>query len=119
MWLPNFFKDIARILRSGGLCLAAIDAYVGDAPSAALARQLRPYLEIPQRPDVGLQLLQPASIDGSIRFSCRYATNSDITMHQWNRLAPALKDTRIRTQSVSIKAVWRKPTELSRAQAPG
>lgn len=106
--LLKSFKDISRVLKVGGLCFAAIDLYLGNNACDTVARRIQLYLDIGQDAEVGLNLLNSPVINKDIKFSCSFATNSDITMHKWNSIAPKLKEVRANNQSVSIKAVWEK-----------
>ena len=109
--LEDFFGDSARLLRPGGQIIHAIDLYVHDADSTAEHRQqtkarIARYLSFGDRPDLRLRFTQPPRITEEVSFRCSYATNSDIAMNHWNRVAPALRPVREIAQSVSIKAEW-------------
>lgn len=109
--LEDFFADSARLLRPGGQIVHAIDLYVYDADSADEHRQktrsrISKYLSFGDRPDLRLRFTQPPQVTDDVFFRCSYATNSDIAMNQWNRVAPALRSVREIAQSVSIKAEW-------------
>lgn len=98
--LDACFADCHRILKPGGLLLHAIDLYISDAPSA-LTETIDLYRVAIEKQD--FEWLTPPAIDNSTTFRCDYASNSDLTMSQWNRIAPALKSVRETHQSVSIK----------------
>lgn len=109
--LEAFFADSARVLRTGGLLLHAIDLYVFDEDSMFPRRQqgaarLRQYLAFGDRPDLGLRFRASPAIDEGVSFRCSFASNSDLAMNNWNRIVPDLRPMREVTQSVSIKAEW-------------
>lgn len=104
--LEAFWADHARVLAPGGLALHAIDLYIGDEPSPAVARRLQHYRELPAR--FGLEMVEPPAFDGAPVFRCDMASNSDWGMWRWNKTIPALRDTRAASQSVSLAMVLRK-----------
>lgn len=111
--LEPFFADSARVLRPGGLVLHAIDLYVFDedavCPHLDKSRvRLRQYLGFANRPDLGIRFRASPSIDENVSFRCSFATNPDLAMNHWNRIAPDLRPAREIAQSVSIKAEWTK-----------
>ncbi|TVQ31225.1 MAG: hypothetical protein EA376_10155 [Phycisphaeraceae bacterium] len=59
-------------------------------------------------PEHGLEWIGPPRIDSSVTFRCDHASNSDMTMANWNHIAPRLREQREVSQSVSIAAGWRK-----------
>lgn len=109
--LETLFADSARVLRPGGLLLHAIDLYVFDQDTETQHRdqgrvRLRKYLRFGDHPDLGLRFRVSATIDENVSFRCSYATNPDLAMNQWNRIAPDLRPVREVAQPVSIKAEW-------------
>lgn len=102
--LADFFLDLSRIMKKGGRTIHAIDIYLEDEERKYSF--VEDILKIPLK--AGLKLVQPAAISSALKFSCRYASNSDATMYNWNKIAPQLADLRCKAQSVSIKAIWEK-----------
>lgn len=100
--LGDCFADCYRILKPGGLMLHAIDLYISAQPTS-LTAVIDGYRQATQTP--GFKWLNPPQIDNNTTFQCHYASNSDLTMSQWNRIAPNLRDIRKTHQSVSIKLV--------------
>ena len=98
--LNDCFSDCYRILKPGGLMLHAIDLYISDQPTS-LTAVIDGYRQATQKP--GFKWLKPPQIDNDTTFQCRYASNSDLTMSQWNRIVPSLREIRKTHQSVSIK----------------
>lgn len=116
--LEPFFADSARVLRTDGLLLHAIDLYVYDDDAVFPRRQqgearLRQYLQFGDRPDLGLRFRANPSIDETVSFRCSFASNSDLAMNNWNRIVPDLRPMREITQSVSIRAEWVKTGPLA------
>lgn len=109
-YLDKFFHDCARLLKSGGRMVHAIDTYVFDpidrpAPGMdEFAQRIRKYLEYADRPDIGIRLVEPAKIDAELVFSCRYASLPDNIMYKWQQNRSTIK--REIGQLVSIKAEW-------------
>ncbi len=95
----DFLEDLCRILRVGGKTIHAIDMYVGDEPIPAAQHRLDLYRNWLTR--AGVRPLGPIEARDAV-FSSAMATNPDLTLWHWNRAAPALKDLRARTQSVSL-----------------
>lgn len=111
--LEAFMADSARVLKTGGQILHAIDLYVFDADSDHQYRQtmrdrVRSYLDFSDRPDLRLRLREDPAVGDDVHFRCSYASNTDLAMNQWNRSVPALRGVRQAAQSVSLKAEWRK-----------
>lgn len=111
--LDAIFADCARILKPGGQLVQAIDLYMPDAidkdaPEHQYSRPRLPlYLKAAQ--NAGFELKEPAAIDGDACFRGWHASNSDATLYAWNSVAPKLRATRERAQSVALKAWWVKP----------
>lgn len=105
--LPDFFKDMARILKPGGKCIHAIDAYLGDF-GYKNNPQIDIYRTVAKENFLPLEFIHEPQIDSKSAFCCRYASNSDITLYHWNKTVPAMVDIRNNSQSVSIKAIWEK-----------
>ena len=99
--LCEFFKDIERILKPGGMSFHAIDCYIGDEVSA------RPiwmaYLNSISSSCSNLKLLMPPSINEKTVFCSDMASDPDINMWMRNKIAPQLSLVRNNHQCVSIK----------------
>lgn len=110
----DFFKDIARVLRPGGLTAHAIDLYVFDrerldesAPRYA-KRRMDLYQDTTRLTEGQLRFkLKPGAGNEPV-FRCDYASNSDREMLAWNRYAPSLTHIRAISQSVTLLAEWEK-----------
>jgi SAM-dependent methyltransferase len=107
-YLAGFFKDMARILKNGGLCIHAIDVYLGDSEYIRKNPQIDIYRTVGKENGIPLEFIDQPQIDATSVFSCRYASNSDMCMYNWNKSVPGLVNVRNNSQSVSIKAVWEK-----------
>jgi SAM-dependent methyltransferase len=105
--LPDFFKDMVRILKPGGLCIHAIDAYLGDS-GYKNNQQIDIYKTVVKENCLPLEFIHQPKIDATSAFCCRYASNSDATIYGWNKIVPKIVDIRNNSQSVSIKAIWKK-----------
>lgn len=105
--LPAFFADAARILKPGGLLLHAIDLYVFDQPNPR-NQIVDAYRKVADDPALNLHWIEPPRADSSITFKCDFASNPDMTLAQWNQIAPRLRAQREIAQSVSLKAAWTK-----------
>lgn len=108
--LHNFFLDIFRILKPGGRSYHAIDVYLGDDPSENrnYIFRLKRYIDIIR--EIGYKLDEEPGFEiEQARFRSSYATNSDLTMHIWNTIAPNLRHVRENTQSCSLKIAMSKP----------
>lgn len=100
--LDACFADCYRILKPGGLLLHAIDLYISDEPTY-LTETVELYHQAISKQN--FEWLEEPAINNRITFRCDYASNSDLTMSQWNRIAPSLRSVRENHQSVSIKLV--------------
>lgn len=96
--LDAFWGDIFRITKQGGLSFHAVDAYLEDVPSVATQQRISAVLSTAL--SAGFFLLHNESIQETV-FHCHYATNTDLTIRQWNSIVPSLKKYRSRCQSVS------------------
>jgi cyclopropane fatty-acyl-phospholipid synthase-like methyltransferase len=111
-FLENVFGDFSRLLKPGGQMFHAIDMYLFDAADRDFAgavsgrARMKRYLKFSDRPDLRLRLAQPAAVDEEVSFSCKYATNSDNELYNWNKAVPQICELRARGQSVSLKAEW-------------
>ena len=106
------FRDIARVLKPGGIAPHAIDMYLltRDHPhQAQVERRVRLYLSIAEA--CGLRLRSAPAVAASPRFDSAYATNSDLAMFHWNSVAPSLKSLREQAQGCSLKCIWEKPAD--------
>lgn len=107
--LQPFFSDCHRILKSGGLMVHAIDAYIFDEPLQELSGSYEKRLSLRiglYRAGVegaGFRWIEPPAVDKSCVFKCDFASNSDSTMHRWNKVAPQLRHVREVAQSISLK----------------
>lgn len=95
-----FFQDCYRVLKPGGIMAHAIDAYVRDVPTKRL-EIIELYKQAVETQ--GFEWDSPPKIDKNLRFKSTFASNSDLTLAGWNRLAPSLRSTREDSQSISIK----------------
>lgn len=111
------FHDCFRVLKPDGNLVQAIDVYLPDADDRHNsdlnfgARRLGHYLAWARQ--AGFVLREPAAIGEDAVFHARYASNSDWTMHEWNKAAPKLRSLREAAQSASLKAWWIKPSANS------
>ena len=108
-----FFQDCSRVLKTGGNMLHAVDTYLFDVRDSPLARpfeeRIEAYLSFANRPDLGIKLTQEPRVDQNLRFSCRYASQPDNILHEWNLNRPSVK--RAIGQVVSLKSEWIKTSE--------
>ncbi|MEI6633343.1 MAG: class I SAM-dependent methyltransferase [Chlamydiota bacterium] len=109
--LEDFFRDCARVLKPGGFICHAIDTYLFDIEDASCAEarmcaeQRARYLAFQDRADLGLAMVLPPAIGAQCGFSCRYASNPDTILQQWNS-SFGYAERREIAQEVSIKAEW-------------
>lgn len=103
------FRDMARIIKPGGLCVHAIDVYLGDEMAPLHNPRINLYHQASLDPKTGLKLIKPPVINADTTFRCHYASNSDIILYSWNKIVPGpIVTTRTNCQNVSIKAFWKK-----------
>jgi len=100
--LEDFFADCHRILKPGGMMAHAIDLYIFDTVNDRLQIIDRYRTAIEKQ---GFTWYAAPVIDKSATFRCSYASNSDITMQEWNQVVPSLQSIRETAQSVSIKLI--------------
>lgn len=101
------FRDMARIVKPGGIMLHAIDIYIFQEPQ--IMDRIELYRHAAERAGTTLRWLEPPTMPERVGFRCDWATNSDQQLANWNRIGPALRDDRINSQNCSIKAAWVKP----------
>jgi ubiquinone/menaquinone biosynthesis C-methylase UbiE len=106
--LPDFFKDMTRILKPGGLCIHAIDVYLGDSEYIKENPRIDTYRTVRKENGTPLEFIDEPKIDATSVFSCRYASNPDMNIYKWNKSVSTLVNVRNKSQSVSIKAAWKK-----------
>ncbi len=105
--LRDFFRDLARITKPGGISHHAIDFYVADEPLEEVEMRLDDILRFSQE-DTGFSLVGPSEVPRPLVFRSHYVSNPDHVMHVWNDVAPALKELRERAQGISLIGTWRK-----------
>ena len=110
--LEDFFADCYRILKPGGIMAHAIDLYIFDSVNDRL-RIIDQYRTAVEKQ--GFIWHAAPTIDKSATFQCSYASNSDITMHEWNQVVPSLQTIRETAQSVSIKLIAFKQPDANTA----
>ena len=109
---PGFVKDIARVLRPGGVSAHAIDMYVFDRERLSESaprysrRRLDLYRDTTRLTDGALIFRQDVEASEDPVFRCDYASNSDREMLAWNKFAPSLTEMRAMSQSVTLLAEW-------------
>lgn len=98
----DFFRDCARMLKSGGEMMHLIDLYVESDPAGNAAMNDR--LELYRRAfELGFERISDEELPpGGVAFDCSYATNPDNMMNRWNKSAPGLRDKRLRAQACSL-----------------
>ena len=102
----SFWEDHARIMKTGAKGIHLIDIYAGDTPKDALENKIDRYLDIPKK--YGLFPVSEPTLARPVVFECNMASNSDWGMWRWNVNVPALKETRLNSQSVTLKYVLEK-----------
>jgi ubiquinone/menaquinone biosynthesis C-methylase UbiE len=100
MLLP-FFQDCQRILKDSGTMAHAIDIYLRSQPRNN-ARIIK-YRQIVE--SLNFKWFAPPELNAKTKFQTTHASNSDLMMANWNRLAPKLKSVRSQAQCVSIKMI--------------
>jgi SAM-dependent methyltransferase len=108
--LTDFAADCARVLKPGGRMIHLIDHYLfdledRDRPEArAWMERLAAYLALGDRPDLGMQFVEPPLVDPDLAFSCSFATQSDEAIYQIHRERPQPK--REIAQVICLVAEW-------------
>lgn len=98
--LNNFFKDTYRILKPGGMVLHAIDTYVFDEVHP-YNNKLDSYIKAFEA--AGFMWLEKPFINRNLTFCARFASNSDIALHYYNKMIPSFQHVREEAQNISIK----------------
>lgn len=109
--LPEFHREIVRILKPGGTFFHAIDMYIGNKPETNNLQKMAAYrsflsTETGIEPIVTLSEVEPC-------FTTDMASNPDNILHGWNLYAPNLSELRQVTQSVSLLVGGKKTGESS------
>jgi SAM-dependent methyltransferase len=104
------FKDIARVLKSGGETIHAVDLYLFDDANESeqairFQKRFAIYLNTPAATAGALRWKQPPVITRDLKASAKFAFNSMTTLLGWNRVVPELKDMRMVTMSCSAQMV--------------
>lgn len=107
--LENFFKDIERILKPGGVTMHAIDLYLSDDYLGENA--WRKYLDILDKNCKSMALIGKVELAGDIKYHASMVSDPDINMWKRNNLVPKLAKMRETSQCVSLKVGWRKIIE--------
>lgn len=107
------FKDIARVLATGGETVHAVDMYLFDDPdetedASRFQQRLQIYLDTPALAGQRLQWREPPEITTRLRASASFAFNSMPTLLAWNRIVPHLRDLRARALSCNAQMVLTK-----------
>lgn len=97
--LEDFYSDVLRILKPGGLFLHAIDMYVQNEPMEYAAKRLSSYRRM-----LDDDRVKPLGEVREViaRFDCSMVSNPDNIMHGWNLYAPHLSELRQLSQNVSL-----------------
>lgn len=103
--MTAFMDDVVRIMKPGGLSFHAIDLYLANEVLPGPQTRLNLYNKWLEREDI--EALEPPVAKRAV-FSTEMATNPDLAMWQWNRVAPNLRDLRETSQSVSLFLAFRK-----------
>lgn len=101
--LSDVFNDIHRILKQGGLTYHAIDVYVGTERKNNHYVKHRCETIINAIKDNFEFIEEPKIVLSDIVFDSSYATHSDIQMYHWNKISPALIESRENQQLISLK----------------
>lgn len=98
--LESFMEDQIRALKVGGEFIHAIDIYIEDKPSNYYQGRWEAYREWVDNDD---RIRACGNIDqGSIGYRTDMVSNPDNIMYAWGRIAPNLKELRLRAQCVSL-----------------
>lgn len=107
--LTNFFGDCHRILKPNGKMIHLIDVYLEDSLKVnqdALADKIKKYKScFFEGLFVSTNEKGQIISENDLCFSTRFATNPDNIMNSWNKLVPALRNKRIKSQSCSLLMV--------------
>lgn len=103
---PDFWRDHARVMKTGGRALHAIDMYVGDSPDPAVEHRLDELAAA--WASAGLDVADDLPLERPVVFRSHFASNPDHGMWFWNKISPNLIAKRSVVQSVSLGAVLRK-----------
>jgi len=95
--LADFFAECGRLIRPGGQMLHMIDVYLTDDVQEVLKTRMPAYSDCFSNGH--FEPLVPPTAGNEPRFSCHYATNPDVEMLKWNRIAPSLTEFRAVSQS--------------------
>lgn len=110
--LENAFRDIYRILKSGGKSFHAIDTFLGDTVESnrhIINNRLKHFLYLIR--EMGFQLIDENIIDvDNVVFKPSYASCSDFILYDWILKFPHLRKALEMKQCVSIKLGFRKPS---------
>lgn len=112
--LDNFFADCYRILKPGGIMIHAIDLYISDEPQNI--QVIKFYRQALNK--LSFEWFTPPQTTKDATFESSFASNSDLTMHQWNQIAPSLRKKRETTQSVVLKLAGFKESKTDVAIEP-
>lgn len=97
--IENFFKDIFRIMKYGSISYHAIDVYLED--DEVIETTQRNFFVLEAALNAGFSLLCDEQ-SPEVSFQCRFATNPDLAIRHWNKIAPQLIRKRLYSQSVSL-----------------
>lgn len=99
----SFWKDHARVMKTGAIGVHVIDLYIQDYINSGLEKKIEMYKSVSSQ--FGLVLENPETLGYPIIFQCDMATNSDWGMWRWNKISPTLVKTREISQSVSLAMI--------------
>ena len=105
----DFFADICRCLKPGGVTYHAIDLMVSDKTEAVASRRIEALLTGVR--SAGLVFMEAPSVTTDCVFTSDMASHSDLAMFQWSRFAKAVEIVGPTTQAVSLKLAAMRPFE--------
>lgn len=105
--IAPYFRDIARILKPGGLSLHAFDYYIGDEPRPSVDDNIALIIRESEA-ETNMRFIESPNVPRPLLFRSSYVSNSDLAMAVWNTMAPNLRNVRAACQAVTLKAAWRK-----------